>query len=105
MNYVTSILLYQELLTNTIKSRPTKRSKNQADEPFLEASGGTPGGLSFIWISLKGDSGFYRDSLLCNVFVMNNVNYRIKTITASSELIEMTGKEYPSKLRKAYSPF
>lgn len=43
---------------------------------------------------------FYRDSSLCNAFIMNNVNYMIKTITASPELLDMIRKEYPLKLSK-----
>lgn len=106
MNYVTSISQYKELLTNIIESRPTTSLGNQADEQFLEASDGTPLRIHMIWImmslriNLIGKSRFYEDSSLRCLFIMNNVNYIIKTVEGSAELLQMIGKEYLSKLRE-----
>ncbi|KAL8107289.1 exocyst complex component EXO70C1-like [Apium graveolens] len=106
MNYVANILLYKELLTNIIVSRPTKSLGNQADDNFLEASDGTPLGLHIIWImmslriNLEGKSSFCEDSSLRYIFLMNNVGYITSTIKESSELLEMIGRDYLLKLKK-----
>lgn len=109
MNYVTSISQYKELLTSIIESRPTTSLGNQADEQFLEASDGTPLRLHMIWImmslriNLMGKSRFYEDSSLRCLFIMNNLNYTIKTVKGSAELSEIIGKEYLSKLSEEVS--
>ncbi|KAK1367896.1 hypothetical protein POM88_033988 [Heracleum sosnowskyi] len=106
MRYVTSISFHKELLTNIIVSPPTIRLGDQADKQFLEASSVTPLRLHMISImislriNLEGKSSLYKDSSLSYVFIMNNVNYMIKTITGSPELLQMIGKEYPLKLSK-----
>lgn len=106
MRYVTSILMHKELLTTVIVSLPTRRFRNQADVQFTEAFCGSPLRLHIMWIiinlkiNLEGKSSLYEDSSLSYVFIMNNVNYIVKTITGSPELLEMIGKEYPSKLSK-----
>ncbi|KAL1834569.1 hypothetical protein ACET3Z_004220 [Daucus carota] len=106
MKYVTSISLHKDLLTNIIVSPPTERLGNQEDEQFLEALSGTPLRLHMIWImislriNLEGESSLYGDSSMSYIFIMNNVSYVIKTITGSPELLELIGKEYPSKLSK-----
>ncbi|KAK1367297.1 hypothetical protein POM88_042858 [Heracleum sosnowskyi] len=106
MNYVASILLYKELLTNIIVSRPTKSLGNQEDDNFLAASNRTPLGLHIIWIimslriNLEGKTCFSEDSLLRCIFLMNNVCYITRTIKESPELLEIIGKEYPLRLSR-----
>ncbi|WOG85589.1 hypothetical protein DCAR_0104780 [Daucus carota subsp. sativus] len=104
MIYLTRISLHKELLTHIIVSKPTKSLRNQEDDLFLDASGGTPLELHMIWIiislkiNLERKSELYQDSTLRYVFLTTNVNYIIKTITAYPELLKMIGKEYLSKL-------
>ncbi|KAL1834565.1 hypothetical protein ACET3Z_004216 [Daucus carota] len=109
MNFVTSILLYKDVLTNIIVTRPTESLGNEADEQFLEASGGTPLQLHMIWImislrkNLESKSTNYKDPSLGRVFIMNNLNYMTKIITGDPELLEMIGTEYQTKLSKDIS--
>ena len=109
MNFVTSILLYKDVLTNIIVTRPTESLGNEADEQFLEASDGTPLQLHMIWImislrkNLESKSTNYKDPSLGRVFIMNNLNYMTKIITGDPELLEMIGTEYQTKLSKDIS--
>ncbi|KAL8107292.1 hypothetical protein AgCh_023918 [Apium graveolens] len=74
------------------------------DKQQLEALGRTPLGVHVIWIitslriNLESKSRIYSDSSLRNVFIMNNVDYVLKTITGSLELVEIIGEEYLSLL-------
>ncbi|WOG85590.1 hypothetical protein DCAR_0104781 [Daucus carota subsp. sativus] len=106
MNYVTSISQYEELLKSIILSGPIESVGYQLDEQSLEDSGKSPLQLHLIWImislriNLEGKSRCHEHSSLRYVFIMNNVNYVIKTIIGSPELLELIGKEYVLKLSK-----
>ncbi|KAK1367891.1 hypothetical protein POM88_033983 [Heracleum sosnowskyi] len=106
MKYVTNISQHKELLTDIIVSRPTTRLGNHEDEQVLEACSGTPLRIHVIWIimclrsNLEGKSSFYKDVSVRSVFILNNVDYIIKTVEESPELLDMIGKEYLSRLSK-----
>lgn len=107
MGYVTSLVSEsKETLTELITSKPSTTIGNLmiSDLDVKELEGRAPLAAHFLWIiivlhlNLERRSKCYQDSLLANLFMMNNVHYIVQQIRRSAALTEMIGDNYINKL-------
>lgn len=107
MGYVTSLVSdCKETLMELITFKPSTNMGDLmiSDLDVKDLERRTPLAAHFLWIiivlhlNLERRSKCYKDSLLANLFMMNNVHYIVQQIRASAALTEMIGDKYINKL-------